>query len=207
MPVAKPKYEVEIKLRVDDAAAGRRLLRKAGFRAARPRALEHNVLFDTGAQALRKRGLLVRLRSYGGEHVVTFKGPAELAAGRRAGSLHRKRLEHESLVSDAQAITEIWAALGLEPSFRYEKYRTYFRRVADGDGVATLDETPMGCFLELEGKGFWIDRVARLLGYTPRDYIRDSYIALYSQECQKQGKKFRDMLFDVRRKSSTRESL
>ena len=207
MPRSPVPLEVEIKIRLSDAATGRRLLRKAGFRVSRPRALESNTLFDTKDQSLRKRGLLVRLRSYGGASVVTFKGPAALTAGSRKGSMHRSREEHETTVSNPRALLAVWSQLGLEPGFRYEKYRTFFRRPADSGGVAMLDETPIGDFLELEGKAYWIDRVAALLGFTPADYVHESYVGLHAAECRKLGRPFGDMLFKIRRESARKRRL
>jgi adenylate cyclase class 2 len=199
-------YEVEIKLRVPDAAAGRRLLRKAGFRVSRRRSLESNVLFDFRDGKLRKRGLLVRLRQYGGENVITFKGPAGLSRGTRRGSVHRSRPEYETSVGDPAAIVKIWSELGVKPQFRYEKYRTLFQCASDKGGIAMLDETPIGCFLELEGKASWIDRAALLLGFSPADYIHQSYVALFAEECRNKGTKFGDMVFGERRKTNTNET-
>jgi adenylate cyclase class IV len=55
------KQEIEVKLRVGDAAAMRRLLRRMGARAVR-RVHEMNTLFDTPKGTLRKQGRLLRLR-------------------------------------------------------------------------------------------------------------------------------------------------
>jgi adenylate cyclase class 2 len=207
MAAARIPHEVEIKLRVPNAAIGRRLLRKAGFRVRQSRSLESNVLYDYPNEGLRKRGLLVRLREYAGECFVTYKGRAGLSKGSRKGSLHRSRPEYETTVGDAAALVEIWSALGLEPRFRYEKYRSIFERASDSGGLAMLDETPIGCFLELEGEAYWIDRIALILGFSPADYIHESYVALYAAQCRKQKKQFGDMIFGARRKINTRGTL
>jgi adenylate cyclase, class 2 len=207
MPQPRIPFEVEIKINLVDAASGRKLLRRTGFRVSRPRALEFNTLFDTKDGRFQENGLLVRLRSYGGTSVVTYKGPAELTAGSRKGSLHRSRVEYETSVSTPEALLAIWSQLGLEPRFRYEKYRTYFKRPADPGGVAMLDETPIGDFLELEGKAYWIDRVAALLGFSTEDYLQESYVSLHAAECRKLGKPFGDMLFHPRRSNAGKRRL
>jgi adenylate cyclase class 2 len=51
-------------------------------------------------------------------------------------------------------------------------------------GTVTLDETPIGDFLELEGPSDWIDRTARDLGFSTSDYITSSYITLYMEFCK-----------------------
>jgi adenylate cyclase class IV len=55
------KQEIEVKLRVADAAEMRRRLRRMGGRVLR-RAHEMNTLFDTPQGTLRKGGLFMRLR-------------------------------------------------------------------------------------------------------------------------------------------------
>ena len=82
---------------------------------------------------------------------------------------------------DPETFVQILAGLGYVPAFRYEKYRAIYRSAVDPDGIVTIDETPIGTFLELEGEPEWIDRTAVLLGFTPRDYITASYAALYMQ--------------------------
>jgi adenylate cyclase class 2 len=85
-------------------------------------------------------------------------------------------------------------AIGLRPSFRYEKYRSTFRLA----GLhLDLDETPVGVFLELEGAPRSIDRVARSLGFVPREYINGTYWDLYAADCRRRGRKPANMLFST----------
>jgi adenylate cyclase class 2 len=67
--------------------------------------------------------------------------------------------------------------------------------------MATLDETPIGVFLELEGPAEWIDRVAEELGFDESDYILASYATLYADHCRQRGVKPTDMLFSTERGS------
>lgn len=62
--------------------------------------------------------------------------------------------------------------------------------------MASLDRTPIGTFLELEGPRRWIDRIASHLGYTPADYITRSYAALYFEHCRVSNLKPGNMVFD-----------
>ena len=62
-------------------------------------------------------------------------------------------------------------------------------------GIATLDETPVGVYLELEGTPNWIDRAARKLGFAEEDYITASYARLWLDWCECRGVKPADMLF------------
>jgi len=61
-----------------------------------------------------------------------------------------------------------------------------------------LDETPIGNFLELEGSPRWIDRTARRLGFSPKDYINRSYGYLYLAWCRERRIRPKDMVFKNR---------
>jgi adenylate cyclase class 2 len=161
--------ETEIKLRLPNTAHGRKLLRKHGFRLVHRRVFESNTLFDTPDARLRRGGFALRIRKSGRRQIVTYKGRA--ASGR-----HKSREELEFEVGNGDAAVSILERLGFQPVFRYDKYRTEFTKQR---GLAMLDETPIGVFLELEGEPDWIDRTAAELGYDPEDYITASYAGLY----------------------------
>lgn len=179
--------EVEIKLRLEDPGEVRNLLRRAGFRVRRRRVFESNLVFDTPELALRRAGKLLRLRVAGGKHLLTYKGPAE--PGR-----HKSREEIELAVSDPRALALILERLGMRAVFRYEKYRTEFERPG-ARGLVTLDETPIGNFLELEGAPEWIDRTASELGFTGADYITASYGRLFAEYAAGQALPDSEMVF------------
>ncbi|MEJ5367929.1 MAG: class IV adenylate cyclase [Bryobacteraceae bacterium] len=180
--------EVEIKLAVASAAEGEARLRRAGFEPLQERAFEANSVFDTPALELIHSGRLLRLREFRGEALLTYKGPAE------AGP-HKTRREIETRVEDAGAMQALLESLGYRVVFRYEKYRTTFGRAGEG-GHACLDETPIGCYLELEGEPEWIDATAAELGFAPADYITLSYGALYREHCRRLGVEPGHMVFE-----------
>jgi adenylate cyclase class 2 len=179
--------ETEIKLAVPDAKTARRLLRAAGFEISKPRVFETNMAFDTPELGLRRAATLLRVRQAGVVATLTYKGPPDI--GR-----HKSREELELEISDARAMAAIIERLGLGPVFRYDKYRTEYRQPRRS-GIATLDETPVGVFLELEGTPHWIDRTARNLGFTETHYITASYARLYLDWCDRHGQRPSDMLF------------
>jgi len=209
--------EIEIKLRVRDLRGFRRALARLGVPSSAGRSgrvREQNILFDTAAKRLKKRGELLRIRTEsraapgkgkkrGKQALLTFKGPV---GGRRKGGggsgAHKVREELELLVSDGQALGSILEGLGMRPLFRYEKFRTKYRlpkaqRWAK-DLVIDLDETPIGTFVELEGPAGAIDRAAAALGFTKADYIVANYFVLYLAECRRRGQEPGDMLFAKR---------
>ncbi|HEX3746119.1 MAG TPA: class IV adenylate cyclase [Bryobacteraceae bacterium] len=179
--------ETEIKLAVTDAGAAKKLLTPAGFRVARRRVFERNVVFDTRELTLRGESKLLRVRHAGRLVTVTYKGKP--AAGK-----HKSREELEVAVSGERPMTAIFERLGYRPVFRYEKYRTEYRP-ARGGGLATVDETPVGTYLELEGSPAWIDRTAARMGFGEHDYITASYARVYLDWCQREGVAPGDMVF------------
>jgi adenylate cyclase class 2 len=182
------KVEIEIKLRLSgELSQIRANVRKLGFRISKRRAFESNVLFDNLKRTLRKHGKLLRVRRAGRHGLLTFKGPSEQ-------SRYKKRWETETDLYDTQPVEAIFANIGYHPVFRYEKFRTEYT-ARSAEGKVLLDETPIGNFLELEGSPRWIDRTARLLGFSPSDYINRSYGYLYLAFCRERRIRPKDMLF------------
>ena len=163
------------------------MLAAAGFRITRPRVFEANTVYDDAGHTLRQAGTLLRVREVEGDGVLTYKGPA--APGR-----HKDREELEVPLAAPGTMHAILTRLGYAPAFRYEKYRTEY---SDGTGDATLDETPIGTYIELEGEPDWIDRAARALGFTAGDYITASYLRLYLEDCARRAIPAGDMVFHV----------
>lgn len=179
--------EVEIKIRLESAGYGCKLLERLGFAVEKPRVLERNELFDTADHRLRAARELLRVRTAGARHVLTYKGPPE--RGR-----HKSREEVEVEVGDGAELKKILEHLSFRPSFRYEKFRTEYRRAGE-PGHVTLDETPIGVYFELEGDPHWIDAVAREMGFREESYVRDSYGTIYQRYREAHGGNPRAMVF------------
>lgn len=138
--------------------------------------------------------------------VATFKRPTgedEVSADGRLTSKYKVREELELEVSDGGMLSKIFEGLGMDGWFRYEKYRTTYKLGKSQPWakglLIELDETPVGTFIELEGPGEAIDRAAQELGFSRRDYITKSYLAVYVEECRRQGMEPRNMLFAVKK--------
>jgi adenylate cyclase class 2 len=171
--------ETEIKLRAPNPAAAAELLTTHGFTISKARIYERNSVFDTPSGELRAGGRLLRLRDTPGDHTLTYKGGSEPGK-------HKIREEIETRVGDSAAFERILDRLGYLRTFIYEKYRTEFRDDSRA-GVAMLDETLIGTFLELEGEATWIDETADRLGFRESDYITASYARLYFEWCAERG--------------------
>jgi len=180
--------EIEIKLRWRGRAAeAEALLQSKGYAAMGPRELEVDQLFDRGSGELRSSRQILRLRRHAGKTTVTYKGSPQ--DGR-----YKMREEIEFDASSAAAVELVLIRLGYQATFRYEKYRTKFHRDNE-PGLITLDETPIGVFMELEGTAVWIDSTAVQLGFTSEDYVTDSYAALYREHRQAHPEAPADMIF------------
>jgi adenylate cyclase class 2 len=181
--------ETEIKLRCPAGAGeARRIIEQHGYALREPRTLESDQLFDRPEGELKRADAILRLRRSGDRAMVTYKGPA-------TRERYKSREEIEFDVSDPENFVVMLARLGYAGVFRYEKYRTKFGLPGE-PGTITLDETPIGVFLELEGTTEWIDRTAACLGFSPAEYLTASYAALYWEYRQTNKSAPSDMTFD-----------
>lgn len=182
--------ETEIKLKVANLDAIRRRLRYLRYRVHARRIFESNVVFDTTDRQFQSHGELLRVRRAGHNATLTYKGPGK--PGR-----HKSREELETSISDADVLEHVLTRLGCQKTFRYEKFRTEYAR-PDEPGILTVDETPIGNYVELEGAPDWIDDAARELGFSPSDYVTKSYGTLYLEYCRERGVAPANMLFSRR---------
>ena len=175
--------ESEVKLRLAGLEQGRPALLRLGARLETPRHFEDNQLYDDAGGSLASRGTVVRLRRTPHGGVLTFKGPRRIEEGVKS------REELETGVADAGTLALILERLGLRGTFRYQKYREIWRH---GGLVIVLDETPVGCYLELEGPPEEIHAAAEALGYSRADYVTDSYVGLFFRAGGQGDMVFRD---------------
>jgi adenylate cyclase, class 2 len=189
------RQETEIKLRVPSAATARRLLAQHGFQLVRRRVFESNTIFDTPAGDLYRQGCLLRVRTAGRVATLTYKGPSN--PGR-----HKSRPELDFEIANAEGMAWVLERLGFHPVFRYEKYRAEYAN-RSRHALVTIDETPIGVFMELEGAPGWIDRTARALGFSETDYITASYASLYFADCATRGFAASHMVFTGKHRSAS----
>lgn len=179
------RRETEIKLAFSSAGEALRAIAGLGAEEDHPRTLEDNAIFDMPQGTLARTGRLLRLRRYGGESVLTFKGPIAGA------SRHKVRVEEETRVADPGGLERILDGLGYRRAYRYQKYRTTFRL---GTLEIALDETPIGTYVELEGTPDDIDRAAARLGFAPDAYELATYRELHERDAAARGVPVGDLL-------------
>jgi len=169
--VSHPHEERETKIRVQ-ADRTKDMLARLGADLTADRAFEENWVYDTPDLRLRQEGYLLRLRHAGNGWTLTLKAPGREEAG------HKIRPEHETSVRSGEVVRETFRVLGLETVWRYQKYRTHYEL----HGVkVSLDETPMGDFLELEGPAGATEEVARQLGHDASEFVDLSYGRLWRE--------------------------
>jgi adenylate cyclase class 2 len=161
--------ETEVKLRIPSIQEVAPKLVVVGFQLEIPAQCERSVLWDREAE-LFSQGCALRLRSYAGASWITWKGP------KVADPMLKIRPEIETRISSGEAMEGILRALGYLPVLAMEKTRALLRR---GDLVACLDDTPFGCYLELEGAPDAIHGAMASLGLGPELAELRSYPTLF----------------------------
>lgn len=177
--------EIEIKFLVNDRNALEQRLAELGFHCVTASTHEANTLYDLPGQRLRRKGELLRLRQYGENWRLTHKARAEVGK-------YKSRTELETGVSDGAQMDRMLRALGYQPVFIYEKFRSEW---SDGKGHVVLDHTPIGDLAEIEGRPRWIDATARAIGVQPGHYITKSYAELFFDWKRRYKRKAMNMTF------------
>ena len=178
--------EQEMKFRVPSLAeVGTRLRNIGGLRLS-PGLLEDNRVLDSVDFSLAGSGRLLRLRRWGERTVLTYKGPATMVDGVKS------REEHEVELDDADRALRLFAALGFRPVRRYQKRRETWRL---GDVEVALDETPMGCFVEVEGEAALLPGAAEALGLDPATALAGTYLELWRRHRERHPGAPEDMVF------------
>ena len=171
--------ETEVKIKLDERQLTqiRRRLCELGFQQKAERAREVNLLMDFADGDLEASGSALRLRKYGQKQILTYKGP-------RVENSHLKiREEIETEFGDFDEMKKVLEALGMRVRFEYEKFREKFlREGAEGTLEVCVDETPVGCYAEIEGSAADIERVAGELGWARDRFITKNYIDLYREQ-------------------------
>ncbi|HEU5181911.1 MAG TPA: class IV adenylate cyclase [Candidatus Polarisedimenticolia bacterium] len=185
-------WETEIKVHVTRPTHLKKRLRALGATLVQRRHFEENEILDFKDGRIRKARSLVRLRRAEGAGYLAFKGPKTVRNG------FKSRREIEISLANPDALREILRAVGLETTYRYEKYRTVFRM---GRTLITLDETPIGVYAEVEGSPTAIRRMATRLGFEPKQFITATYFDLHKRYLRENRLATRHMRFNIARSS------
>jgi len=186
--------EREIKLHYTSHDNARLAVEQLEGTLLRDRRLQDDYLLDLPGGDLKHRGCTLRVRiekkntidkSTSDTATLTFKGPP-------LPDVMKVREELETTINDGELFLRILLKAGWNVSFRYQKYRKEFQK---DDVVIAIDETPVGTYIELEGKEITITHLARTLGRTTDDYVIASYRQLYVDHCRKTNIPIGNMVF------------
>ncbi|HYK88215.1 MAG TPA: class IV adenylate cyclase [Acidobacteriota bacterium] len=187
--------ETEIKVRLSNLGAFRGQLQAMDSILLSSRHFEDNFLLDFPDGRMHARASLIRIRIAGDKAWITFKGPPRLEG------VFKTREELETAVGDGTLVLQILEKLGLQVSFRYQKYRQEYALSVRCNGrekvLVSLDETPVGCFAEFEGSEDAIRAAAAAMGLDESKFLRTSYYSLYLQFCSERGEFPSHMVFPV----------
>jgi adenylate cyclase class 2 len=172
----KNNKEIEIKLPVVDIPELISKITSLGFGRIQKKLYEYNIVFDTPEGNLKKKNQLLRLRKIGDMSFITFKQPLPLNQGINQ---YKIREETEISVSEFTKTQSILLSLGYHVFFIYEKYRETYRH---DDIMIMIDQTPIGDYIEIEGKPEDIDLISGKLGFKKNQYIIESYYSLFRQQ-------------------------
>ncbi len=194
--------EIEAKVRIADPEAFRRRMAERSESGGET-VFEDNRLFDDAAGTLRRRGAALRVREErpvaGGEPLratLTYKGPrAESELKRReeieievqaAPGFARAKPGFAEATPGAPGLADIFEAMGLRETFRYQKRRSVWRV---GECEIALDELPyLGWFVEIEGP---TERAVRAgleaLGLADAELLSADYIHLLTERLKSLG--------------------
>jgi adenylate cyclase class 2 len=165
--MAYENLEIEIRFKVGDVKKLREKLRKIGAKCT-----EHwqgyDVIFDRKNE-LREKGRILRLRfrkQWGKRAKLTYKGPYQK-------HIFKIREELEVWVDEPQISLAILKKIDFEPVIQYEKRTDLW----EYQGIElVIEKLPrLGCFMEIEGSGKEIRKVAKILGFDIKEGIKKSY--------------------------------
>jgi len=172
--------EIEAKFFVFDLEKIRTRLHELEARLIQARVLEQNIRFDLPDGGLGSEGRVLRLRQ-DTEAKFTYKDVGKSEQG------VVNRTEIEFVVEDFEKAKNFLEALGYQPVFYYEKYRTtYDIQASEVSLHVMLDELPYGHFVEIEGESAEsIRAVADQLHLKWDTAISMSYHQLFKRLCAK----------------------
>ena len=167
------KAEVELKFQVTDFDAIRKILKDSGAVRTVMENHERNTVFDRPDSSLKRSGVLLRLRKFCNEVILTVKEPG------LPGPM-KNRKEHETKLSvsfnDAQNLLKV---LGYNAVYRYEKTREVWSTTS---ASVCLDKLHFGSFVEIEANSTeGVKAAAELLGFDLSTGLRESYRNLESK--------------------------
>ncbi len=120
-----------------------------------------------------------------GDTTLTVKAKIKNEIGQEIESNYFKRVELETNISNTENVIAMMPFFGFKNKISWEKKRINFLSENNDtenyqlDFAVSLDETPMGYFLEIESSEDKIEEVIKLLGLSNLERSNKPYLALW----------------------------
>ena len=125
---------------------------------------------------VKSNDILVRLREEGKNYWLTIKSPAKIIRN------HKIRKEYELMLPSYKDGYEMLTLQGFKESYVVEVKREYFSLYSCSVEIIVIPTIPT--FIEIEGLEKNISRVAKLLGYSNKDYVSQNIFKIYKLKRQ-----------------------
>jgi predicted adenylyl cyclase CyaB len=160
--------EVELKYQVNDFVRVRDKLRGAGAELLWEPSQEENAVLDLPDRMLGNSNVLLRLREFRNEVILTVKKPGP------SGPM-KIRKEYETVLSTSfKGAMELFAALGYRQVFHYSKTRETWS-LGENTHIC-LDTLFFGKYVEVEADSMSrVSSTSKLLGFDPHKGLSSSY--------------------------------
>lgn len=168
--------EIEVKIKVKNLKDIIEKIEACGAVLKKARYFEENTLYDFSTRELFRKKHALRFRTINRKTFLTYKGAVQKSRK------FKIRDEFETEVKNRIHSRKILHALGLSPVYTYNKHRTVYRHKRLN---ICVDETPVGNFIELEGKRGDIVKFSAAIGFTKDKFIKSDYIQLMERARKK----------------------
>ena len=160
--------EVEIKILNINPSKIKNIVLKNGGKKIR-KVFQKNVFYEN--QITKKKGIVVRIRQEKQNFWLTLKSPMQIQKG------HKVRKEYELNIDSFEFAEGMISLLGLKQIGIGECKREYFKLK---NCIVEIIEMPkIPTFLEIEGSEQNILKVAKILGYSEKDYVAENVLDIY----------------------------
>lgn len=172
--MSEPTREVELKARVEDLAASRRNVERAGAVLVFEGSLRDRI-YDTTDRMLAAQDVVLRLRSYAGpareSAHLDWKGPTTREAG------FKVRSELTTGITDPATLATILGRIGFEIVGRIDRDIVQYEIADDDTGIRTIvrfERYPrMDVLVEVEGSSAGIERAILAIAIPRANFSAD----------------------------------
>jgi adenylate cyclase class 2 len=160
--------EVEIKILEINPTKIRNLVLKNGGKKVK-KVFQKNAFYEN--PITKKKGIAVRIRQENQNFWLTIKSPMQIQNG------HKVRKEYEIKIESFEFADQMISLLGLKQIGVGECKREYFK--LKNCMVEIIEMPKIPTFLEIEGSEQNILKVAKILGYSEKDYVAENVLDIY----------------------------